>query len=249
MSTLKYAILKGTPSLSDVGVNAFESLGNCATMTVTQEVEKVSVPDNENPGGGTAADQTRVKSMKVTLACRQMSVGLLEIALGAAVSTVAGAPVVDEPHSVVALDKLLLTAEQMDPAVLPVVKNAAGSTTYVKDTDYTVKRAGIIPKAGGAIVVGTNNLKISYTKLAGKKVQALLAALKRKALLFDGFNENDSSAPFCGVFHNVSWGPAKNLSLIGGDFVSFEIEGEVLPDDTKNGTTLSKYLEARIGGL
>lgn len=246
---MQYTILKGTPYLSDVGVNAFESLGNCATMTVTQEIEQVSVPDNENPGGGTAAAQDRIKSMKVSLACRQVSVALLEIALGATVSTVASAAVVDEVQSVVALDKLIVTDTQMDPSVAPVVKNAAGSTTYVKDIDYTVKRSGIVPKSGGAITVGTSNLKISYTKVAGKNVQALLAATKKKALLFDGFNENNSSSPFLGKFHNVSWGPAKNLSLIGSDFATFEIEGTVLPDDTKNGTTVSKYVELRVGGL
>ena len=77
----------------------------------------------------------------------------------------AGGTITDEAVTSTALGTPIQLANKQVSAV--VVKNTAGSTTYVAGTDYDVNAAAgtVTPKVGGAIT-GTQSLKISYTAAA-----------------------------------------------------------------------------------
>lgn len=244
---VKSAIIKGTPYLSAVGVNAGESLGNTSKLTYTVTTEEKELPDFQNPGGGLDDAFDRFKSATVALSCRHVSVKTLELALGGTATAVLAGAVVDEVHNVVGLDKLIMLDNLPDLAVAPIVKAGTGSTVYVKDIDYTVKRVGIIPLSTGAIVAAAD-LKISYTKIKAQRVQALVNMIQENRLVFDGINER-SNAPWAAVMHRVKFGPAKSVELIGDDFISFDIEGKLLAYDAITAVGKSQYMEMLVGSL
>ena len=239
---MSYAgILKGTPYFKGV------SLGNTSKVDYSVETETKSLPDYENGGGGLDDEFERVTSARVSCSFRRVSKESLQLAFGATVNVVAAAAVTDEAHTTGALGELVRLAKAQDMAQPMVVTNSAGTTTYVEGTDYTRKRAGIIPISGGAITAA-QAIKVDYQGLAHVSVEGLTNLTQEGLFTFDGFNERNN-APFLGDFYRVKFGPAKNVQFIGDDYLSFDCEGAILKDDTKTGAGVSQYYKILVGSL
>jgi hypothetical protein len=122
-----------------------------------------------------------------------------------------------------------------------------GGTTLVEGSDYTRRRGGIVTLAGGSIDEG-DEVVFSYSKLSGQRIQALLYSALDRELVFDGQNERTLN-PWKARFYNVSWAPADSFELIGDDFATFTITGEVLRDATRTGPGESQFYELLVGDL
>lgn len=246
---VKTAILSGTPYISPVGVNAGESLGNTSKLTVAITTEKKELP-NYQGGGGNDDSFEKFQSGTVTLACRHVSLATLTKALGASAAAVAAGAVPDEAHTVVALDRLIALDHLQDMAETLTVTDGAAvdPVTYVEGTHYLRVRAGIIPLTAVGGMAADDDIEISYTKAKHTRFQALVNLIQENRLLFDGINER-SNKSWLGIFHRVKWGPAKSLELIGEDFASFDIEGEILAYDGITETGKSRFYELLVGDL
>jgi hypothetical protein len=87
---------------------------------------------------------------------------------------------------------------------------------------------------------------VGYTKKAGNAVEALLNSAQEYEIFFDGLNEARSGKAATIHAFRVKLGAAKDLALIGEDYAVLELEGAVLKDTSKNGTTISQYFKAQI---
>lgn len=245
---VKTAILSGTPYISPVGVKAGVPLGNTSKLTVSHTTTKKTLP-NFQGGGGNDDSFEKLESATVSLACRHVSLTTLQLALGASASAVAAGAVADEAHTVVTLGALIDLNHLQDLSVVLTVENEAGTTTYTEGVHYIRKRGGVIPLAG---VVGgieaDDVIKVSYTKAAHARFQALVNLIQENRLYFDGINERDNK-PWAGIYHRIKWGPAKSLEMIGEDFGSFDIEGEVLAWDGVTEVGKSQFYELLVGSL
>lgn len=246
MPIKKTAILNGTPSISAVGVNAYESLGNVGKLTVTANFEEKSVPNYEGGGGDNDAF-SKFKDGSVSLDCRQVSIALFEIALGGTPDAVAAGAVAAELHTVVELDKLIMLDHMQDMDIPLTVESNVGATVYVEGVDFIRKRAGIIPLSEGDILAA-EVLKVGYTKHKHQRIQALINTVTEKGLLFDGRNER-SGAPWLGKFHRIAFGPTKTLEFIGDDFLNWTIEGKILAYDGITDPAKSQFYEVLVGDL
>lgn len=240
----KSAIFAGTPYLGPVGVNSFTDLGNTSKITVTHEVEKITVPNHQGGGGNDDAYE-RLTAVKISLQARRVSIPLLEMALGGTASAVAAGAVADEAHTVVALGTLIALDHMQDMDATLTVEPAIAGDPFVEGVDYVRKRAGIVPLAGGDIAVEAD-LLVSYTKAKHLRIQALLSTATERAFLFDGVNERTGKA-WASKYHRVAWGIAKSFELIGNEFASFDIEGEPLAYDGITAVGKSKFYEMLVG--
>jgi len=241
MANSQVGILKGTPYFDGV------ALGNSSKISYSVDTEEKTLADNENPGGGLDDSFERVTAVKLSFSFRRISVKSLELAFGGTSAAVTAGAVASEPHTVAALDQLVALDHPQDMSIALVVKNSAGTTTYVEGTDYIRKRVGIIPLVGGAITAA-QALTFSYTKAAHVVIQGLLNMTREGKVLFDGINERNN-APFVGGFHRVKMGVAKNVEMIGDDYVSFDVEGKCLKDATITNPAKSQYYEIKVGAL
>lgn len=239
---MSYAgILKGTPYFKGV------SLGNTSKVTYSVETESKSLPDYENGGGGLDDEFERVTSARLACSFRRVHKDALKLAFGALVTEVAAAAVTDEAHTTGALGELVRLDKLQDMAQPMVVTNSAATTTYVEGTDYTRKRAGIIPLTGGAITAA-QAIKIDYQAAKSVDVEGLTNLTQEGLFTFDGFNERNNAA-FLGDFWRVKFGPAKSVEFIGDDYLSFDCEASILKDETKTGVGVSQYYKIHVGGL
>lgn len=120
-----------------------------------------------------------------------------------------------------------------------------GKQTLVANTDYTVSAGGITLASSPAFYDG-ESLLVTYTKKAGNAVEALLNSSQEYELFFDGLNEARSGKATTVHAFRVKIGAAQDLALIGEDYAVLELEGKVLKDTTKNGTSVSQYFKAQI---
>lgn len=120
-----------------------------------------------------------------------------------------------------------------------------GKALLVVTDDYEVSAGGITLTDDPALYDG-EELIVSYTKKAGNAVEALLNSSQEYEMFFDGLNEARSGKAVTIHAYRVKLGAAKDLALIGEDYVALEAEGKVLKDTSKNGTTVSQYFKAQI---
>ena len=209
-------------------------VGNMSKLALSIETDSKTRP-NYRGGGGNAAVVELVKAVKLTATLDSFNNENIAMALRGTVSELTGAAVTDENVPAV-LDRLCRTDNMIDLSQPVTVK--VGALAKVKDVDYTLTAAGIIPLKGGTIASAAEML-VSYKSVTGSVLEALVNSGEELTIVFDGVNENTGKRSVMDVYR---WKPAptSGLDLISDDFAEFDIEGEVLADSTK-GAGLSKF--------
>jgi hypothetical protein len=128
-------------------------------------------------------------------------------------------------------------------ATMKVVGITAALTA---DTHFTASAGGVTFDDTSPSIVDGEEAIVSYTKDAGSAVEALLNSAQEYELFFDGLNEARSGKATTVHAYRVKIGAGKDLSLIGEDYAVLELEGKVLKDTSKNGTSVSQYFKAQI---
>ena len=211
-------------------------IGSVSKCDITHEEEE-KTQQNFGRDGGTLNAVSRLTKVGINLTLQSLSKSNLALALRGTASSVAAGAVVDE---VVVAKKGALVPLANVGATAVVVKNSAGSTTYVNGTDYTVTGAGIIPAEAGAITED-QSLKVSYSHPGADVVEALTSGTSEFTLYFDGVNEAEGNRNVSVAIWRIKTKLAKTVGLISDDFATLELEGEALLDATQIGALKSKF--------
>jgi hypothetical protein len=221
---------------------ALAEIGNCASLEFAVNEDNKKQSDYTKAGGGTYAQVIRINSMEVTIQANDLNpLNLARSLFGSADSVMSGT-VVDEAHT--AYKSGLIRLTNPNPSAV-VLTNVGNTVTYVAGTDYEVRPEGIYILEAGAIADATPVLA-DYSYAAYDVVQALTTGAPELELSFGGINEADSGNAVLVDAFRVKLGAAKKLGMIGTDFASLEITGEVLIDSTKSGAGISKYMRVQM---
>lgn len=211
--------------------------GNVAAFQFQAEVETTEIPNTANGAGGAAYVDTRVKSATLSMSFDFWDPTLRAAASFGAVNDVTAGAVADEAHT--AHGGALVRFDHIaDLSVAPVVTNAAGTTTYVASTDYTLEENGhgLLIVAGGAIL-DASAIEVSYTKKAHQVIEALVVAGKEYSLFFAGQNSVGGGTPESGDFFRVMFAPDGAQDLIGTKPGPLKMKATVLYDPSAPGGT------------
>lgn len=223
---------KGVVHIKNRASGGFRFLANVESLTQAFETEEKSIPNNTTGGGGEWDSLTRVTGATASAVMYDFSPENLALATNGTVSAITATPITDEALTATALGEIVPSLKMINTAVAPVVKNTAGTTTYVAGTDYSVSAAGITPLVGGTMVAVTG-FKLSYTPAAGSAVEMLMAAAGEYTLMIDGLNEADSGKPVRITMHRAKPKATSGLEYIGDDFGTLPIDFKLLPDTSK----------------
>lgn len=232
---------KGKVFLADNGAPAtgLTEVGLVTNLKVSVAQEEKKLADFTAPGGGTYNKLTRVTDVTIELSLRELLPENLSKALYGTSSKLAAGNVSAEMVTVAALGALLPLTKAGASSV--VVKNQAGSVTYVAGTDYRVTGAGIIVLPGGSITA-SQQLSVSYSYPQQNLLQALTTSGGEYRLVLDGLNEAESGKAVMLDVFRVKFSPTDGLEMIGDDFATLTIKGAVLKDTSKTGVGVSQYL-------
>lgn len=219
-------------------------VGNCSALSFAITEDAKELKDFTQPGGGTYNEVKRISAVESTITMHDFSPENLSRAVYGGTSSITSAAVVDEVQTAY---KGAFVPFAFLPASTPapVIKNQAGSTTYVEGTDYELRPGGIKILTAGAIV-DASQIKCSYTKAGADVVQALITSGKEYEIVFDGLNEARSGKRTRITAHRVKVGAAKQLDFIGEDYGALEVTGKLLKDTTKTGANISQYFKVEI---
>lgn len=217
-------------------------IGNCSMFEPSLKEDKQTLKDYTKPGGGSYTSIARIDTVTLKMRLHDLNKTNVARAVFGSDSTITGAVVVDE---VVTCYKGGLTPlTHINPTAL-VVKNSAGTTTYVAGLDYEVKGGGILVLAAGNIT-DAQSAKLSYSFGDYNKIEGMTTGSVILDMHFEGLNEADSGKPVVGDFFRVMLSPTKAMSLLGDKLSDLEVEGEVLKDPTKTGVGISQYMRIKL---
>ena len=179
----------------------------------------------------------------------------LALALRGGETVIASGSVVDAAYDgavqlgkITPLAHVSVSALSIDKAATPLIPWAAGTAEADGDWDYKVNlEAGSVLWATNPATVGLvddDDVTISYTYAAQKKVDALTAGSLERYLRFEGLNTADSNKPVVVEVFKFLVDPLKELALIGDGINQFVLEGNVLADALQ--TTGSKYFKQML---
>lgn len=245
MPTRSY-IGKGTVYLQNrsSAANPLFPIGNCSKVTDSIEIDTKELPDFENPGGGTAAKVSRIKSMKTAIDMNSLSPENIALALrGSVTANTSVVAIVGENIGVAALGTLIPLARLGNLTVAPVVKKAA---VVITADNYEWRRGGLYILPTAEDVVAGDALTVDYTPLPDDLIQCLVAASADYRVVIDGLNEADSGKAVRITKHRVQFDPASSMDWIADDFAKLSVNGTQLPDATIVGVGLSQYQTIRM---
>lgn len=217
------------------------AFGNVSKLALNISTEEKTVKDYTTGGGGNACSLVRVSDIAAAITMNCMSAANIARAIAGTAGTVAAGAVTNSPR--VAYKGGFVPVAPGYTSL--VVKNQAGSTTYVLNTDYTLTTNGIIIVAAGAIT-DAQNITVSYTGVALDTVDILTGAFGEFQLYFDGLNEIDSGKGVLVELYKFKFGPAAALELIGDDPSELAVTGKLNADTTKTGVGVSQYMKMQF---
>ncbi|TAA27670.1 hypothetical protein EA661_13025 [Pseudoxanthomonas winnipegensis] len=223
----------------------FVEVGNCSAVTLTPQTNSIVLADSTQPGGGTRNQVDRVTGWQLAYTFTDLSPDNLARATRGTASAITAGTVTDET----AVAYLGGSTPLLNPAAtITTVKGASGSTTYTAGTDYELRDGMLyIPSTSSipAPVAGAANVKVTYTNVAGQRVEAQTTSQKNYEFLFAGLNEARSGKPVRLNAYKVSGGVLQEMALIGDQFGSFQVTGGLLADTSKPAGK-SQYFNAVI---
>lgn len=223
-------------------------IGNVSELKFTFEEEKKEQADFTTAGGGLANSITRIKTVGISLTAVDFSDDNLALATYGKKTDVSATAVIGEsivaPADIADGDRLIETANVIDTTVDPVLTTDPAGTTYVEGVDYVVKTGGIVILSAGSVVASAA-LLLDYTKKAVGVIEALTNTAEERRLVFIGLNEAQSGAPMVITAYRAKFGPTSELSLIGDDFGSIAIAGDVLSDASITAAGKSKFFSIK----
>jgi hypothetical protein len=210
--------------------------GNCKSISIKgdSDTEEVTSTDRDDYGVVLFSD-TLPKPHTVDFVFDGFDVELFAAAFSgeASTSTQASGSTGASPIEIVAnLDRFVAIGKRMVSAV--VVKNSAGTTTYVEGTDYTVNaRLGMIQalSTGSITDAATLQVSCSYAAINGSLISGATRTTLTARVLIDG-KERSSGRDFIFDGKKVRLAATTEITLIGDKFAEVSFTGTFQkPDD------------------
>jgi len=213
-------------------------IGNCNSLNYQAEPQEIEEQDYTSPGGGLDSSVQRISALNITYNARHFNKANMARAIYGSSADVAAGTVTGEMH--VAHPGAMIVLAKPGATDL-VVKDQAGTTTYVENTDYTINAAGFPEIIDGGAIVDAASIQVDYAYAKHVTIQALVKSGKRFRMVFIGLNEARSGKPVVIEVFKVNHSPA-SLSFIGDEFQGMEFTAKAEKDATKVGNGISQYM-------
>lgn len=204
-------------------------IGDASELSLTPNIERSEKIENVTGSSGVAV--STLKSIKYSLSLTMASIKPehLAIALDGTLQTVAGAPVLDEPH-ICYMGKFTPLKKSKVSAV--TVTGAGGTPTYALDTDYIVHAdKGMVEFIPGGTITDATPVLIDYT-FATQSIVTSSPGNNERYILFAGLNTNDNNKQSRSEMYKVKLDPAA-LNAITEDTTDMTISGTVEIDSIR----------------
>ena len=219
----------------------YTQVGNSTSFNITPEEDTKKVRDGTRPGGGTRNRVDRLLGFNLSYNFTDFSPANFVRSLRGGLTTLAAGTVTDE--EVVAYEDGYTPLARI-AATITTVEPVGGGTAYVVDTDYTLENGQLYLPSTTTIpapVAGAANCQVTYTSTAQSRVDAAIDSSQQYSIMFVGANEAQNNKRVRVICHKVSGGLLKQMAVLGEEFGVGDVDGSLLADTTRTGSTESQY--------
>jgi hypothetical protein len=219
----------------------FVEVGNCSALNLALNEAVKQLKDFTRPGGGVRNEVRRVDGVDLSFNFHDFNAENFARGLRADITTIAAGT--SSAEELVAYKGGYTPAAKIITAITSV-KTVDAVTTYDVGDDYELRDGQLYIPSTSAIVnpvAGAENIQITYTYAAQKKVEALVNTITEYEILFMGLNEAQSGKKVRVICHRVSGGVLKQMALLGEEYGVGESTGALMTDTTKTGDGISQY--------
>lgn len=241
------SLFRGTASIRKtsplaVNPNPLLEMGNITEWNVTHEITEIEQANYQSLGGVACklefVDSARVE---MTIGCLKARNIALALQGTGEFENVTGATVTNESHQVYEACQVIPFNFVPDPTVAVQVTDSTGATVYVEGVDYD-RRASGITILEGTTIPDDSEILVDYAYGNNTVIEALITANSEYELIFDGYDYGDGKeVPTKITFNKVKFAPTESMSIIGDEFMTLSIAGEILKDNRKTGTVSKFY--------
>jgi len=219
--------------------------GNVSQLELSTTEDK-KTQQNFRGGGGNYDATSQITDVTVNITFNDFTPENLELTLRGTITDVAAGTVTSEEHTVYtdAMTPLDYIPDFTDAAntVTVTIDPAGTATPAVQGTDYDLTDQGIKPISGGGISDG-DTIGVDYTKLASTIVEALMTSAQEYEGYFEGRNDAQNGKAMGLRLNRIKFGAPQNVSLIGADYGSLQVQADVLYDSVAVAAGKTPYFE------
>lgn len=243
----------------DLYINRYDTAGNKVGMAGPFECSKFEIKPNTDLKEQTSKGRSTYGQVIESVAIQKpadVSITLTEMDKdGLTLAMLGTAADVSQGSGSVTAETVVLTAAKLDKwqpltkkninATGVVVKNNAGSTTYVEGTDYKVNRTlGWIMVLSTGSIASTETIKVdfAYAAYEGALISGATQAQVRAEYVLDGINFADNK-PVIVTAHEVVLSPDSAFDFLSSNFGEITMKGRA---KTPSGKTEPFTVELRI---
>jgi hypothetical protein len=236
------SLFRGKVYLQKEGTgNPLLEVGNVTSFEVTHDLTEITQENYQSLGGDNCQlEYVSSVNLNATLGCLKVRNLALALQGQGSYENIAADSVTGEQHTVNAEGELIDFNRVPDrTGTIVVTDEATGLTTYVAGTDYQVVGSGIVILEGTTIPLGSDIL-VDYDYGANSLITALTSGQGTYKVVFDGVNfGEDGQRPVVFKAFRVRFSPTETLSLIGDEFATLEVTGEILIDSSRTQTQIN----------
>lgn len=232
--------LVGQIYASPYGAVSLPPIGNVLEAVVEYKEDVESQENMTVLGGGKHGERRRVTDITFKAKLADLNVtNLARAVLGTVLPEDAGS-VTDKPYTV--QRGALIPLPHAAVTGLVVKKSGTDVPTL---GNYDLLPEGIRIRADAAALTDGDAISVSYDYADQVVIEALTTKAPELVMRFGGLNEADSGRPVIVDLWRVSQSVTKQLALLQAKgFASLDIEGSLLPDPTKVGVGISRYMRS-----
>lgn len=223
----------------------FRDVGNVPSLRLTLETDTLEHKESRTGQRLTDLRLTRERRARISMTTDSLSKANLMMLLYGSSNTVASGTSTAEafPSGLIAGDMVSLAfplvnvftslVDSTPTAAATTTSPATAPITLTAGTHYRVdKGAGMVTMLN---VAGfTQPFKANYSYMAEDIVPFFREAQTERFLRFSGLNTANSNKPVVVELYRVVFDPVGTLDLINDEFATFEIEGSILYDSSRD---------------
>jgi hypothetical protein len=223
---------------------AFRDVGNVPALRLTLETDTLEHKESRTGQRLTDLRITRERRARVTMTLESFTKANLMMLLYGTSSTVTTGAVTNEtfPTGLAAGDIISLANPLVKASPVPTIVDSTGTpATLVSGTDYKIDR-----NSGMVTILNVGSyvqpFKANYSYDTQEIVPFFRESYKERFIRFSGLNTANSDKPVIVELYRCVFDPVGNLDLINDELATFELEGSVLYDSSRDSS-------AALGGF
>lgn len=221
--------------------DSYVDLGNVDELGLAFAIEKKELKNFR--GGGNRNVRESVNSISSAISMYDLTAGNLALVTNSVITDVVDTAITAEACTAGGQEGELIAFRYMPDLSKAITVKTAADVELKQGVDYDLTKHGITSKGAKITAAG---VLVDYTPLKSTALYMLAGSAQTLELMIMGLNDAQSGTPYTVRIHKAKFGLTQSLPFFSQEYAKLQATIEVLADDTKTGSGISKFCEMQL---